>query len=115
VPLPGEAFLTGGFRLTLSPDKRVTGESSRSATNFECRNLSASVHSKNSTTVTSLGRNRAHFFIFPASSISAVMQQPGRVRGSMPRSGWRQKRLRRAWRPGFGCTLWAYNVLILCI
>ncbi len=38
--------------------------SSRSATNFECRNLSPSVHSKNSMTATSLGRTQTHFFIF---------------------------------------------------
>jgi hypothetical protein len=50
--------------------------SSRSATNFEWRSRSPSVHSRNSTTATSLGRTQMHFFIFSASRISPHLARP---------------------------------------
>src|SRR5713101_9828741 len=44
--------------------------SSRSPTNFECRHLSASVHSRNSICATASGLNQTAFFIFSALSSS---------------------------------------------
>src|SRR6266705_3399049 len=44
--------------------------SSRKPTNFECRNLSASVHSRNSICATASGLNQTAFFIFLALSSS---------------------------------------------
>src|SRR5204862_4195888 len=44
--------------------------SSRSPANFECRNLSPSVHSRNSICATASGLNQTAFFIFSALSSS---------------------------------------------
>src|SRR5260370_18045332 len=44
--------------------------SSRSPTNFECRNLSPAVHSRNSICATASGLNQTAFFIFSALSAS---------------------------------------------